>query len=319
MRVNPERLRLETSTFCQLRCPSCPTTQKAIDEALGRGFLTFARFKRFLDENDWIKELELSNYGEPFLNQELPDILQYADRKAVSITLENGANFNSVSDAALEAVVQHGVRAMVISIDGATQEVYSRYRVRGMLDRVLANIRRINHFKTLYERSAPLLIWQFIIFGYNEHELPQAKAMARGLGMAFFPKLSWDEERSPIRDPEFVKRETGLVATSRTEFRTRFHKEYLDGICTQLWKNPQINWDGTVLGCCRNFWGNFGSNAFETPALEAINSEPMQYARQMLRGAAKERADIPCTTCSVYLQRKVSGNWVTVRKEPGIS
>ena len=48
---------------------------------------------------------------------------------------------------------------------------------------------------------------------------------------------------------------------TRTEFRERYGAEYLEGTCDQLWSGPQINWDGKVLGCCRNFWDEFGGNA----------------------------------------------------------
>lgn len=265
-----------------------------------------------LAANPWIRDVELSNYGEVFLNREILPMLRYAAERGVAVTIENGTNLNAVPADVLEGLVKHGVRRIVVSIDGATGPTYAKYRVRGSFDRVISNVKKINHWKQYYNAHEPELIWQFVIFGDNEHEIPAAKRLARELRMTFFPKLSWDENRSPVRDPEFVKRETGLDATSRTEFRNRHGAEYLETICAQLWMNPQINWDGTVLGCCRNFWGDFGGNAFKEPVLDAINSEPMQYARDMLTGAAPEREGIPCTTCSIYLQRKASNRWVGV-------
>jgi hypothetical protein len=49
-----------------LRCPSCPTTIKAIHPAVGSGFLKLRDFKKLVDENPWLKEIELSNCGEIF-------------------------------------------------------------------------------------------------------------------------------------------------------------------------------------------------------------------------------------------------------------
>jgi len=34
------------------------------------------------------------------------------------------------------------------------------------------------------------------------------------------------------------------------------------GICHQLWHAPVLNWDGRVMGCCRNFWSDFGGKRF---------------------------------------------------------
>jgi hypothetical protein len=55
----------------------------------------------------------------------------------------------------------------------------------------------------------------------------------------------------------------------------------MQDICLQLWATPQVNWDGKILGCCRNFWAEFGGNAFTDGLLDSIDSERMQYARRL--------------------------------------
>ena len=73
--VRPVKIRLEALSFCQLRCPSYPTTGKAIHPVVGSGFLRLSDFRQLLDENPRLKEIELSNYEEIFLNSEQ---MQYA-------------------------------------------------------------------------------------------------------------------------------------------------------------------------------------------------------------------------------------------------
>ena len=80
----------------------------------------------------------------------------------------------------------------------------------------------------------------------------------------------------------------------------KFGEPYMAGVCEQLWHNPQVNFDGTVWGCCRNNWKPFDSNVFDEGFGNAVNSEQMRYARAMLRDNAPARADVPCTTCSIY-------------------
>jgi len=88
--------------------------------------------------------------------------------------------------------------------------------------------------------------------------------------------------------------------------------EYYKGICHQLWTQPQVHADGTILGCCSNFWGTFG-NVFEYPnLLEAINNEKLRYARKMLAGEAPEKAGIPCTDCHHWKVIRDMKNWVTL-------
>jgi MoaA/NifB/PqqE/SkfB family radical SAM enzyme len=309
--LDPQSILLEASSFCQLRCPSCPTATGAIDAAIGRGFLRFSDFRKLVDDNPSVRRIELSNYGEIFLNPELLEILEYAHRTGITITIDNGSNLNDVQDAVLEGLVKYGVSVLRCSIDGASAETYRRYRVRGDFNTVIANIERINHFKRIYASELPRLGWQFIIFGYNEHELPRARELATSLGMAFHPKLTWDAKFSPVRDADLVKRETGLTFTTRAEYTEITGEIFLNSICHQLWDNPQINWDGKILGCCRNFWGDFGGNAFTEGLSASLNNENIEYARGMLTGEKQARDGIPCTSCDIYRSMESSSKWLT--------
>ncbi len=310
MTVKPNRLRVEASSFCQLRCPSCPTTSGAIHPGVGSGFLRAADFEKLLDDAPWLRTVELSNYGEIFLNPELPRILEIAFERGIPVQAGNGVNLNTVRDSMLEAVVKYKVRMMKCSIDGASQETYQRYRVRGNFDTVIENIKRINELKTLYKSPFPALQWQFILFRHNEHEVEAARALAASLGMKFVPKLSWDEDLPPP-DPVIARRIFGVA--SRTEHLEEEGRDYTQHICHQLWSTPQINWDGRVLGCARNFWGDFGSNAFKDGFLKAINSPRMRHARRMLRGKAAPQDGIPCSTCDIYLSMQKTKKYLRFR------
>jgi MoaA/NifB/PqqE/SkfB family radical SAM enzyme len=307
------RIRVEASSFCQLRCPSCPTTVGAIHPAISSGFLRFDDFRALIDDNPSLRAVELSNYGEALLNPEFIAILQYAKLKSVATYLQTGANLNHCREELLEALVKYQVQAITCSIDGASQETYRKYRVRGDFDSVIANIRRINHFKQVYRSEVPRLSWQFIVFGHNEKDIPAARAMAGELGMTFLTKISWDAKFSPIRDKEFVRQQTGEQAVTREEYEEINGRKYVSEICLQLWDDPQINWDGKNLGCCRNFWGDFGGNAFADGLSACLNHEKMGYARDMLLGLKPPRDDIPCSTCELYQGMQAHSDWI-VRK-----
>ena len=99
-----------------------------------------------------------------------------------------------------------------------------------------------------------------------------------------------------------------LRAASRSELweQTGKHTE-----CLQLWNEPQINWDGKVLGCCVNYWQGFGGNAFDDGLIPAVNGEKITYAREMLVGKAPARDDVPCTRCSKYQRMAAEKKWIT--------
>jgi MoaA/NifB/PqqE/SkfB family radical SAM enzyme len=318
MRMNaiiPERIRIDASTVCQLKCPSCPTTSGQIARHLKSGFLKAADFRRLLDDNPQVKSVELSNWGEALLNPQLSEILEYAHGKGINLSLANGVNLDRVKPQVLEDLVKYQMCSITCSIDGASRETYSIYRVGGDFDRVIGNIELINSFKQRYRSRYPKLKYQFVAFGHNEHEIQRARALAARLKMGFALKLNWDDlydsPFSQVRDHALIARESGLGVGTRSEYRKKRGYAYLQkGICTQMWNSPQINFDGRVLGCCVNYWKDYG-NAFGEKLTTVLNNEPMRYARLMLRGKARERADIPCTTCKFYSVMKDTGSWIT--------
>jgi hypothetical protein len=302
----PTQIRLETSSFCNLRCPSCSTTIGEVHrQAVGGGFLRFENFRKLLDDNPRVKRIELSNYGEIFLNPTLLSMLELAHQRGVKLTAYNGVNLNKVRPEVLEGLVKYQFLALTCSIDGASEETYSIYRVRGKFANVIDNIRKINELKRRYRSPFPELTWKFIVFGHNEHELPVAREMARELGMKFLPAFNYDSNYSPVRDLEAVRAATGTGAATKDEY-----EPYSESFCHQLWDDPQINWDGKVLGCCINLWGDFGGNAFRDGLRASLNTEQIVYAREMLLGHARPREDIPCTTCSEYRKMRKRGRWL---------
>ncbi|MFL6515023.1 MAG: radical SAM protein [Chthoniobacterales bacterium] len=309
MVANPTRVAIEATSVCQLRCPSCPTASGDTKRVLGRGFLDPAEFDKFLSENPPVREVELSNYGEAFLHPRLAQIFEIAANRKVSLTIVNGANLNTVRDGVLEALVKFRVALLSVSIDGASSETYGKYRVGGNYEAVLANIRRINELKKEYNSRFPLLRWQFIVFGHNEHEIPLARKLAADLRMNFALKLPWGNF-SPIRNRNQVLAQLGTDFASRAEYEEKNGEEYLSDICHQLWDWPHINWDGKLLGCCRNFWGEFGPNVFKEGLSAAMNSDLIRRSRSMLEGHAPADDESPCATCSVYITRRTNKRWL---------
>ena len=171
--------------------------------------MSFDKFRYILDSNPQIKEVELSNWGEIFLNPEIGQMIKYAYEHNVSLLCNNGTNFNYVKEEVLEALVKYKVKCLNLSIDGACQETYVLYRRNGSFEKVMENIAKLNSYKHQYDSDYPKLSWQFIIFGHNEHEISVVKEMCVKMGMTFNPKMN-HSSFSPIKDSDMVKRETGL-------------------------------------------------------------------------------------------------------------
>jgi hypothetical protein len=122
--------------------------------------------------------------------------------------------------------------------------------------------------------------------------------MSEKLDMKLIPKFNYDKSYSPIKNEQFVRKEIGAASIVEQEFEQKTKKIYLR-LCRQLWISPQINWDGKLLGCCVNHWGDYG-NVFELGLKKCLRSEKYIYAKKMLLGKKKARKDIPCFYCGVY-------------------
>lgn len=299
--MNPplRTIRLDADSRCQLHCPLCPTgdgrNRKGV---VGAGYLTLDRFRRILDLNPSVMRVELSNWGEICLNPELIEIMKHAHSRSVALSARNGVNFNHAPAGLLEAMVIYNFRHLTVSIDGASQEVYGRFRQGGTLANVLSNIRTLIRLRTRAGAKYPELRWQFIAFGHNEHEIVSARCLAAELGMSFYVKFNATPDYSPVRDTDLVARESGLGVSSRAEFRAQTSRSY-SLPCTQLMDEPQVNWDGTLLGCCRNATVTLG-DALAQPLTTLQKSHIYQKTLQVAGGIDKDPSGTPCETCGIY-------------------
>lgn len=298
--LNSNNISIDASTKCQLKCPECSTSKGIIKNGIvGSGVLSFDNFKGIVDDNSNIKEIELSNWGEIFLNPDLVKIMKYSHEKNIKLTAGNGVNFNFVDSNTLEALVIYKFGYLNLSIDGASQETYAQYRIGGNFNEVISNIRELNKFKEKYNSVYPKLSWQFILFGHNEHEISTVKELCKELNMVFNPKLN-HSDFSPIKNSEYVKAQSGLCVSSREEYKEKFNKSYKRPCC-QLWYSPQINWDGKLLGCCVNKWVALG-NVFDDGLINCLQNKQFDELKRVLKGELELSEKMPCFFCPTFQQ-----------------
>lgn len=306
--VIPDMIGVDVSSRCQLDCLLCRTIDKE-NRIIGLGQIRADQFRRIIENNPFIRRVELSNWGEVFLNRDLPAILKCAHENGVVTEIDEGANLNHASEEALEAVVKYQTRRIRCAVDGVSVESYKQHRVGGDLRKVVRNIQRINHYKAVHESEKPELILQFVVFGHNQHEIERVSVMAQLLKMRLDLKLNIFSGFSPVEEDDLVKR--FIRSSSREAFRAQTGRHYMRKQCYHMWRCPQVNWDGKLLGCRRNIWLTYHENVFKADLLAEINNERMQYARGMLMGRVPVREDIPCVNCGVFKTILESEDWIT--------
>lgn len=298
-KLMPRKLRVEASTLCQLDCSNCYMRINP-NNTMKQGFLSFNNFKNLIDENCFIDEIELSNSGEIFLNPDLIKIMKYAYEKGIRLTALNGVNFNNVTETQLEALVKYKFHSLMVSIDGASQEVYEIYRRKGNYSSVINNIKKLIQIKKHYNSDMPQIIWQYILMDHTESDVILAKETAKKLNLPIWFKLTWDDKYIP-KNKVLLKKETGLEFLTRDEYQQKTSKIYLGSVvCSQLFLSPQINWDGRLLGCCKIYMQDYGVNVFDIGLKNALAADNFIHAKRYLLSdnfPLKYAKSIPCIKC----------------------
>lgn len=207
MLSRPFGLIVDPSDMCRLACPGCVHSSRSEELKIfdwHKGALPEDRFSALLRlYGPYAIGVYFCNYGEPLLNLNTPALI----RKAKSYLLGTALSTSlSVPRFDPEAYVASGLHFMVLSIDGASQPVYERFRRHGTLELVLDNVRGIVEAKRRLGKRTPALSWNFLAFEHNAHEIPRASRMARELGVDQFRvvnpfDVTWDDpEIRPGRD-----------------------------------------------------------------------------------------------------------------------
>ncbi len=305
--VHPLEARLDASSLCQLECVGCPVRQRHGRPFIGRGVMAPRDFARFIEHNPQIRVIELGNSGEAFLNPDLPVLLRLAADKGLTTRIAEGTNLNDASVEALEALVTCRVMTLRVAMDGVTQETYARYRIGGMLSKVIVNVQKINEFKKKHGSDRPRLILQFVPFGHNEHELNKAIVLARMLDMDLDFKLNLFPDRFPLRGADALTRLIGY--SDKDSYMKKTGRVYMREICLQFWRAPQVNWDGRLLGCSANTRVSFADDVLGSSFAREINNDSMRYARRMLMGEVPPRQDMPCVGCESFADFQRYDQW----------
>lgn len=179
----PTYLTIDPFSACNLKCPLCATGNGT--NTLKKGLLPLDMFRHIVDEmGTYLYSIDLFNWGEPLLNKDIYEMINYAHQRHILTTVSS--NFHFLNEESAEKMVTSGLDYLILSIDGATQETYEKYRVGGDLDVVLNNVRTLIETRKRLGKKTPYIFWQFLVFRHNEHEVEQARELAISMGVDEF-------------------------------------------------------------------------------------------------------------------------------------
>lgn len=261
----PVFISLEPSNVCNLHCPECPVGVRT--EKVKSINVDIEKSKKIIDKlAPTLTHIIFYFQGEPFMNPSFLDLVKHSRSK--NILTSTSTNAQLINNDRAKQIVESGLDRLIISIDGATQEVYEKYRVGGKLDKAVEVVENIVYWKKRLKKPHPFIEIQFIVMKHNEHQINEIKFLSKKLNA---DKLS-------LKSAQIYNFENGSELIPSIEKYSRYKKiendkfqikSPLKNSCKRLWNGAVLNSKGDLLPCCFDkhsefSFGNVFENDFET-------------------------------------------------------
>ncbi len=263
--TKPFFIAVEPSNFCNLKCPECPVGNGASASYKTKMTMNIDLFTQLIDElKSSLFHVIFYFQGEPMIHNQLCDMVSYAHRAGIFTSTSTNAQF--IDSELARLIVQSGLDKLIVSVDGATQEVYEQYRVGGNLELTLDALKHIQHWKRELHSKTPFLEIQFIVFKNNEHQIDEMKALAKSMKVDSF-RLKTAQLYNFENGHDLI---TSINKYARYKLQTDGKvviKSKLKNRCWRMWSGSVVTAKGDVLPCCfdkfeQHSYGNLNQQSF---------------------------------------------------------
>lgn len=255
-------IHLEISNNCQASCPMCT---RNVHGGLPNPLLeienwTLERFQKVITP-EVVKQIQklyfCGNFGDPILNAYLPNMCDYATQIDPTIQIRIHTNGSARSpnwwrDLASKLPKDH---AVIFAIDGL-QDTHAIYRIGTDFDMIIKNAQA-------FIAAGGNAEWAFLRFKHNEHQVDQAREMAKQLGFSTFtmkdssrfvldskfPVWNKQGETSYYLEPSQYSKITFITKKDVDNYRTLLEKVEIDCYVKQE-KEIYLDAKGHLLPCC---------------------------------------------------------------------
>jgi len=236
---------IEPTNHCNLQCPECPSGLGSLTRPLG--LLKSDEFKKLIDEiTETSFYIQLFFQGEPYINKNLPEMINYAQSKNIYVSISTNGHF--VNEKNVDYVLDNAPDKLIFSVDGLDEESYQQYRVGGTFEQADVGLRSLIKRKRERGLKRPFVEFQFIVMKQNEHQLDEVRNYCKEVGVdkVVFKTMQISSYENAVKFLPSNKKYR-RYALENNSFRI---KKEIKNHCFALWRTSVITWDGRVVPCC---------------------------------------------------------------------
>ncbi len=311
MRMHKVRMRglpyyyiIDICNVCNLRCPLCPTGNGRLERK--QDFISTDEYRRILARvKDYALVVSIYNHGEPFLNPDVFDIIAHTAEHDIACNASSNLNWPKAID--VKDIVRSGLGYLTVSLDGVSQDVYAKYRVRGDVQQVFDNLRDLLAARKALKSRTPFVEWQYIVFKHNEHEMQRARELAAEIGVDLLRFISPGVPPEDMHDRSLQDKwmPDNPIYHGRHPKLSEQRGYVFNQPCYYLYRSMFIYTGGGVTPCCfaHDEKHDF-ANILDHSVQEIWNNEAYQSARMLFARHPPEqpRKKVLCDTCTLFRQ-----------------
>jgi radical SAM protein with 4Fe4S-binding SPASM domain len=238
--------------------------------------------------------LHLYFQGEPFLNPRFLDMVSYADSKGIFTATSTNAHF--LGEKQVGEVLKSGLKQLIVSMDGITQDVYENYRIGGSLEKVQEGLKLLVRERKKTGQRFPRIVLQFLVTGPNEHQIPALKSWAKDMEVDEL-QLKTTQIYDFENGSDLIPSDLGYSRYVPSKEGKWELKKKPENKCWRMWQGAVATWDGKVVPCCFDKDASYVMGELKENSLASIwQSVPyFNFRKQLL--SDRTRLEI-CRNCT---------------------
>ncbi len=284
--VFPDRLYIETTNVCNIDCVMCPTGLHVLGRA--KGFMDFGLFRSVIREMaPHVRTTTLHIWGEPLLHPRLADMIRFARRYGIAVSISTNATI--LTEEKARALIGSGLSEIYLCLDGTTAATYEAIRRRADFEVTRSNIERFIALRAAAPRG-PRTYVQLIEMAPTAAEVGEFRRTWTRPGVDRVNIKAFDSWGNQVKEVNALRPENDELPS----MAGRYH-------CPLLWYHCHVYWDGTVTCCDRDFGAKYPlGNVREAGGVMAVwNGPKMQDLRR--RHIERNVRDVPpCRACTEW-------------------